>query len=133
MRSRKIYKSRDVIKDNILPGDLSRLPDDYFSKDNSRENGKVYKLQDADNISMLPGDLKRSPDEFFSENIKIKLNRDTLVFIDEAFLSKLSKHFGGGEYLKLEQELINLINFQTTKFISNDNLMLSTDNKLLTN
>ena len=26
---------------------------------------------------------------------------ETLVFIDEGFLAKLSKHFGEGEYLKI--------------------------------
>ncbi len=52
---------------------------------------KIYKPLNYDTNSIHPGDLKRSPDESFSE--------DTLVFIDANFLSKLSKHFGNGNFL----------------------------------
>lgn len=41
---------------------------------------------------MIPGDLQRSPDEFYME--------ETLVFIDAGFLSKLSKYFGKGKYIR---------------------------------
>jgi len=54
-------------------------------------NQKVYKEQKVDNINMLPGDPKGLPDESFS--------KDTLVFIDAGFISKLSGHFGSGKYL----------------------------------
>lgn len=37
---------------------------------------------------------------------------ETLVFIDAGFLSKLSKYFGGGEYLKY-----NIINFSKNIFV----------------
>lgn len=58
---------------------------------------KVYKSQKINNTSIYPGDLKRSPDEsFFGE---------TLIFIDETFLEKLSKHFGNGKYLKFDKIL----------------------------
>lgn len=52
---------------------------------------KLYKQGDVNNINMLPSDLSRSLDESYS--------KDTLVFIDANFLSKLSKHFGKGKYL----------------------------------
>lgn len=61
----------------------------------------VYKPQNIDNSSMLPGDLKRSPDESFSE--KQDKNNETLIFVDEAFLSKLSKYLGNGNYLKFDK------------------------------
>ncbi len=57
----------------------------------------IYKPLNYDNNSIYPGDLKRSPDESFS--------RETLVFIDETFLEKLSKHFGTGKYLKFDKVL----------------------------
>ena len=60
------------------------------------EIGKIYKEKDNVNINMIPGDPKGLPDEFFSF-------QDTLVFIDEAFLSKLSKYFGKGVYLKFDR------------------------------
>ena len=47
---------------------------------------------------MIPGDPQGLPDEFYME--------ETLVFIDGGFLSKLSKYFGEGKYLKF-----NLIEF----------------------
>ncbi len=62
---------------------------------------KIYKPEESNNISMLPGDPSGSPDESFSKKFGY-----TLVFIDEAFLSKLSKYFGDGKYLKF-----NKINF----------------------
>jgi uncharacterized LabA/DUF88 family protein len=58
-------------------------------------NQKTYKSNESDNINMLPGDPKGSPDESYSE--------ETLVFIDEAFLSKLSNYFGNGKYLKFDR------------------------------
>lgn len=62
------------------------------------EKRKFYKLQEDNNINMLPGDPSGSPDESFSSN-------DTLVFIDEAFLSKLSKYFGKEKYLKFDRKI----------------------------
>ena len=58
-----------------------------------KEDGKhkIYKEGGVDRTNMLPGNLKRLPDESFF--------KDTLVFIDANFLSKLSKHFGRGKYL----------------------------------
>jgi len=61
--------------------------------------GKIYKLQDNSNINMLPGNPKGLPDESYSY--------DTLVLIDEAFLSKLSKHFGGGKYIKFDRAVFS--------------------------
>lgn len=63
-------------------------------------NEKVYKIGVPDNKSMLPGDLRRSPDESYH-------NKETLVFIDEAFLSKLSKHLGEGKYIKFDKILFS--------------------------
>lgn len=61
-----------------------------------KQEEKVYKSTNSDNANMLPGDHKRSPDEsFFPEK--------TLVFIDEAFLSKLSRYFGDGKHLKFDR------------------------------
>ncbi len=57
-------------------------------------NRNVYKHLEHNNINMLPGDPKGSPDESFFQEIK-----QTLVFIDSNFLSKLSSHFGKGKYL----------------------------------
>ena len=61
-------------------------------------NEKIYNLNITGSGSMLPGDLKGSPDEFSS-------HRDALVFVDEAFLSKLSKHIGDGKYIKFDKIL----------------------------
>ncbi len=55
------------------------------------KNNKVYKDGNVVNNNMLPGDLKGLPDESYFE--------ETLVFIDANFLSKLSQHFGKGNYL----------------------------------
>ena len=52
---------------------------------------KLYKYEKVNNINMLPSDPSGSLDELFS--------KETLVFIDANFLSKLSKHFGKGKYL----------------------------------
>ncbi len=52
---------------------------------------KIYKLETYNNIKMHPGDPKGSPDGFFC--------KDSLMFIDAGFLSKLSKYFGGGKYI----------------------------------
>lgn len=54
---------------------------------------KVFKPANVSTNNIHPGDLKRSPDDCFSK---------TLVFIDAGFLSKLSKYFGGGKYLKYD-------------------------------
>ena len=64
------------------------------------ENQKVFKSKDNRDINMLPGDPQGSPDESFSEG---KLPRDTVMFIDEGFLSKLSKYFGKGKYIKFDR------------------------------
>lgn len=59
---------------------------------------KIYKLSICSDRSMLPGDPRGSPDEsLFLE--------DALMFIDEAFLEKLSKHFGKGRYIKFDKIL----------------------------
>ena len=58
-------------------------------------NKKIYKHKVCNNNSMLPGDRNGSPDESFFNG--------TLVFIDEGFLSKLSKHLGKGKYLKFDK------------------------------
>lgn len=60
------------------------------------EKRKIYKGKNANNTNMLPGDSQGSPDESFF--------KDTLVFIDANFLSKLSKHFGNGSYLVYDLE-----------------------------
>ncbi len=62
-----------------------------------RKGRKVYKVRKINKNSIYPGDLKRSPDESFSQ--------ETLVFIDETFLEKLSKYFGNGKYLKFDKVL----------------------------
>ncbi len=71
------------------------------------KNSKFYKRESNDNISMLPGDPSGSPDESF---FSVGKNNETLFFIDEGFLSKLSKYFGSGKYLKFDKILfaINL-------------------------
>ena len=56
-------------------------------------NKKVYKPVNVDSDNIHPGDLKRSPDDYFSK---------ILVFIDAGFLSKLSKYFGSGKYLRYD-------------------------------
>lgn len=56
----------------------------------------IYKPMNNSNNSMLPGDPKGSPDESLS---------DTLVFIDEGFLNKLSKYLGNGVYIKFDKIL----------------------------
>src|SRR3989338_4850102 len=60
--------------------------------------GKFYKEKSHTNNSMLPGDLQGSPDESINSNLN-----QTLVFIDDGFLSKLSKHLGRGKYLKFDK------------------------------
>ncbi|MBI3623722.1 NYN domain-containing protein [Candidatus Pacearchaeota archaeon] len=59
---------------------------------------KIYKDEYSGNISMLPGDLKGSPDESFYSKLS-----DTLVFIDDGFLAKLSKYLGGERYLRFDK------------------------------
>ncbi len=60
-------------------------------------NHKIYKDKLNDNINMIPGNPHGLPDESFSE--------ETITFIDEAFLSKISKHFGNGEYIKFDRKI----------------------------
>jgi uncharacterized LabA/DUF88 family protein len=69
---------------------------DEFAWRKDMMNQKIYKPKEVVNTNMLPGDLKGSPDESFSE-------KDSLIFIDEAFLSKLSKYFGKGKYLRFDR------------------------------
>lgn len=57
---------------------------------------KIYKGEKCGNVVILLGDLSRLPDESFSKKDNF---RGTIVFIDEAFLSRLSKYFGDGEYI----------------------------------
>ena len=64
---------------------------------------KFYKDMNSNNTNMLPGDPSGSPDESFFKNKKSIDLKDTLIFIDEAFLSKLSKHFGNGEYIRFDR------------------------------
>lgn len=54
------------------------------------ENNKLYKHECNNNINMLPGDPSGSPDE-------------SLVFLDEGFVYKLSKHFGGENPIKFDR------------------------------
>lgn len=77
-----------------------------------KTNAKTYKENIINNINMIPGDPKGSPDESF---LYIK----TLVFIDEAFLSRLSKYFGNGYYLKFDRSSFSkeLANKQKLKCI----------------
>lgn len=63
-----------------------------------KEKGKIYKDKYAKYNSMTPGDPQGSPDESFSSEFN-----ETLVFVDDGFLAKLSKHFGQGEYLKFDR------------------------------
>ncbi len=56
---------------------------------------KIYKSSNFNNNNMLPSDPSGSLDESFS--------KETLIFVDEAFLSKLSKYFGDGKYLKFDR------------------------------
>ncbi len=60
-------------------------------------NQKIYKEEINKDINMNPGNPQGSPDESFFQS--------TIVFIDEAFLSKLSKHFGNGRYIKFDRNL----------------------------
>jgi len=58
------------------------------------EKEKIYKEKGTGNNEMFPSDPYGSLDDFFSEK--------TLFFIDAGFLSKLSKHFGKGDYVKFK-------------------------------
>ena len=60
------------------------------------KDNKIYIVKNNINTNMNPGDPQGSPDESF-------FSSDTIVFIDEAFLSKLSKNFGHGRYLKFDR------------------------------
>jgi uncharacterized LabA/DUF88 family protein len=71
----------------------------------NNQNQKPYKPKENYNNNMLPGDSKESPDESFSKN-KNK-PQDTVVFIDEAFLSKLSKYFGNEKYVRFDRQLFS--------------------------
>lgn len=55
---------------------------------------KIYKSEVNSNNNMLPGDPKGLPDESFFNRAK-----ETSVFIDSNFLSKVSGYFGKGKYL----------------------------------
>ena len=55
-------------------------------------NQNIYIPEKAGSNNMLPGDLNGSPDDFLP----------CFVFIDAGFLSKLSKYFGAGRYLKYD-------------------------------
>ena len=59
-----------------------------------KEERKTYKEDNNDNYNMLPGNPQGLPDESFSIELK-----ETLVFIDSNFLSKLSKYFSKERYL----------------------------------
>ena len=60
-------------------------------------NSKVYKEKAFDNNRMFPSDPTGSLDDFSS-----KLN-ETIVFIDEGFLDKLTKFLGGEKRLKFRK------------------------------
>ncbi len=53
---------------------------------------KIYKEGSVNDGNMLPGNLSRLPDESL-------FLKDTLVFVDAGFLSKLSFYFGNEKYL----------------------------------
>jgi len=59
---------------------------------------KIYKGTSADINRMFPGDPKGSPDDSFSNSYE-----ETLVFIDEGFLDKLTKLLGGGKRIKFDK------------------------------
>ncbi len=61
-------------------------------------SSKIYKQNHVGVTRMHPGDLKRSPDESFSNS-----SNNTLVFIDDGFLAKLSKYLGHGKYLSFDR------------------------------
>ncbi|MEK6844490.1 MAG: NYN domain-containing protein [Nanoarchaeota archaeon] len=61
------------------------------------KNRKTYKEAIDNNINMNPGNPKGLPDESLFQN--------TIVFIDEAFLSKLSKFLGEGKYIKFDRSV----------------------------
>ncbi|MBS3079677.1 NYN domain-containing protein [Candidatus Pacearchaeota archaeon] len=54
------------------------------------ENNNIYISESIDNTNMLPGDPNRLPDE-------------SLIFLDEGFIYKLSKHFGEGKPIKFDR------------------------------
>ncbi len=60
-----------------------------------QKDNKFYKFKSNNNHKIFPGDPSGSPDESFFSGDK---NNETLVFIDEGFLSKLSRYFGKGTY-----------------------------------
>ncbi len=67
---------------------------------------KIYKPTKDYSNNMPPGDLKRSPDESF---FSIGKDNAPLVFIDDAFLSKLSKYLGEGKYIKFDRIILSEI------------------------
>lgn len=99
MKTRKVYKLPLTKYFRMFPSDPKGSLDDFFSgniKIKLKENPqKVYKPLKVNNSNILPGNLQRLPDDYFSE--------DTLIFIDAGFLSKLSKYFGNGQYLKFDK------------------------------
>ena len=56
-------------------------------------NNKTYKPMIVNNTNMIPGDPKGLPDE-------------SLVFLDEGFIYKLSKYFGQGKPIKFDMSRI---------------------------
>lgn len=63
------------------------------------ENKKVYKKAFVSNTRMFPGDPKGSPDDFSDKDFL----DETIVFIDEGFLDKLTKLFGEDKRLKFDK------------------------------
>jgi len=125
MAKENIYKLLNADNNSIFPGNPQGLPDESLPQEKtykpekivnniqvpgmtrkgnaglpilSKIKQKVYKPRNFGSNNMYPGDPKGSPDEFFS--------KDTVVFIDGAFLEKLSKHFGKGVYLKFDRILL---------------------------
>lgn len=81
-----------------MPSTLTSMKVLEHHYQNKMEIQKVYKCGDDNNSSIYPGNPQGLPDESFF--------RETLVFIDETFLEKLSKHFGNGRYLKFDKILL---------------------------
>ena len=87
-------------------------------------NRKTYKVKRSNNIEMFPSDPYGSLDDSFNEK--------TLVFIDAGFLSKLSKHFGNGNYLKFKiRNFVKNICIKESVFPEKNRLSLSCGGKKL--
>ena len=99
-------ESREKVKETTqeMRDEIKYAEKKFIGRLNIQDIQKVYKSQNSGNNNMYPGDPKGSPDESFSTNEKSQqFFKDTLVFIDEAFLSKLSKYFGNGKYIKFDR------------------------------